>query len=145
LRILIRKRGFQVKKSILISTISAALLLTASQTYAAMSHGGGGKGNKGGASACKSYSISHFKPAHLASVTPQSKFSFWVKGIKDPDNVMVTAKKIPVSLQNKEMSNFYLFSGTLPKSLVDTAARLQVKMKTKKCTMEKGILLKITD
>lgn len=134
-----------MKKIILISTLNAALLLTASQTYAAMNHGGGGGGNKGGPSACKSYSISHFKPAHLASVAPQSTFSFWVKGIKDPDDVMVTAKKIPVSLQSKERSNFYLFSGTLPESLVGTAARLQVKMKTKKCTMEKGILLKITD
>ncbi len=134
----------QLKKIRLISALSAVLFLTANQTYAAMNHGGGG-GNKGGPSACKSYSISHFKPAHLANVAPQSAFSFWVKGVKDPDDVTVTVKKIPVLLQNKEMSNFYLFSGTLPESLKGTAARLQVKMKTKKCTMEKGVLLKITD
>ena len=83
-----------MKKIILIPLLSSVLSLMASPAFSAGGHGGGGNGGKGGsASACKTTVISQTKPKHLATVAPQSEFSFWVKGIKNPDAVEVTVKK----------------------------------------------------
>lgn len=76
----------------------------------------------------------------MTKVAPGSEFSFWVKGIKDPDEVEVTAKNIPVKVRAEEKSNFFEFKGNLPDSLT-SAARIKVKVHSKKCPAEDGILL----
>ncbi|MCF7971696.1 MAG: hypothetical protein K9L22_11105 [Methylococcaceae bacterium] len=118
----------------------------ASPVFSAGGHDGHGSGGKGGsASACKTTVISHARPEHLATVAPQSEFSFWVTGITEPDLVEVTAKKIPVELTVEDKENFFLFTGKLPESLKGTAARIQVSVNFKKCPAEKGWLLKISE
>ena len=125
--------------------LASVLFLISSNSIAAGGHDGhGGGGNKGG-SFCKKALIEHIKPAHLATVSPQSEFSFWVKEIKNADQVEVTVKKIPVEMTAEQRIGFISFKGKLPASLVGTAARIQVKATTKKCPAQKGWLLKITD
>jgi len=102
-------------------------------------HGSGGKG--GGSSTCKTTVILQTKPEHLATVAPQSEFSFWVKGIKDPSVVEVMAKKIPVELTVEDKEHFFLFTGKLPKSLKGTVARIQVNVDYKRCPAAKGWFL----
>ncbi|NOR69857.1 MAG: hypothetical protein GQ532_09230 [Methylomarinum sp.] len=135
-----------MKKIILIPLLSSVLSLMASPAFSAGGHGGGGNGGKGGSvSACKTTVISHTKPKHLATVAPQSEFSFWVRGIKNPDAVEVTAKKIPVELVVEDKEHFFLFTGKLPEQLKGTAARIHVEVNYKKCPAEKGWLLKISE
>ncbi|MDF1582116.1 MAG: hypothetical protein RQ733_04145 [Methyloprofundus sp.] len=135
-----------MKKLIVVPVLSLVLSLMATPVFSAGGHDGHGSGGKGrGASACKTTIISRTKPEHLATVAPQSEFSFWVKGIKDPDAVSVTAKKIPVALEVEDKEHFFLFTGTLPESLKGTAARIQVNVDYKKCPAAKGWLVKITD
>ena len=146
INILLILRGRTLKKSILISALTSILCLISADTIAAGGHGGGGSSvNKSGKSACKTTVISQIKPPHLTSVSPQSEFSFWVKGIKDASLVEVTAKKIPVTLTVEDKEHFLLFKGKLPDSLVGTAARIHVEVHSKKCPAEKGWLLKITE
>jgi len=135
-----------MKKVILIPLLSSVLSLMVSPAFSAGGHGGGGNGGKGGsASACKTTVISQTKPKHLATVAPQSEFSFWVKGIKNPDAVEVTVKKIPVELAVEDKEHFFLFTGKLPESLKGTAARIHVEVNYKKCPAEKGWLVKISE
>jgi len=134
-----------LKKPIVISLLTSALFLIANGANAAGGHdGGSGGGNKSGGS-CKTTIIYRFVPKHLATVAPKSEFSFWVKGIKSANEVSVTAKKIPVTVTAEDKENYFLFKGNLPDSLSKTAARIQVKVDSKKCPAEKGWLLKITE
>ena len=134
-----------LKKSIVVSILISALYLFTTAANAAGGHDGHkGGGNKSGGS-CKTTIIYHFTPKHLATVAPKSEFSFWVKGIKSADEVSVTAKKIPVTVIAEDKEHFFSFKGNLPDSLSKTAARIQVKVNSKKCPAEKGWLLKITE
>jgi len=130
-----------LKKSIVISVLSSTLFLLSANANAAGGHGGGGSSisHKTGGG-CKSTIINHFVPKHLSKVEAGSEFTFWVKGIKDPTEVEVTAKNIPIEISSEERSNFFAFKGTLPKSL-KSAARIKVKVNSKKCPAEKGVLL----
>jgi len=115
---------------------------------AAGGHGGHGSSSQsGGTSRCKTTVIGHFRPAHLATVSPQSGFSFWVQGIKDHeiDSVEVTAKKIPVTVTSDIKTGMVVFKGRIPDSLSNTAARIQVNVHAKRCPAQKGWLLKITE
>jgi hypothetical protein len=135
-----------VKKLILIPVLSAILSLMATPAFSTGGHDGGGNGGKGGGSSvCKTTVITNTKPAHLETVAPQSEFSFWVKGITDPDLVEVTVKQIPVTLTVEDKEHFFLFKGKLPESLKGTAARILVDVNFKKCPAEKGWLVKITE
>jgi len=139
--IIIKLKGKPLKKSIAISILSSALFLLSTGANAAGGHGGGGSSvaHKTGGG-CKSTVINHFVPKHLSKVDAGSEFTFWVKGIKDPSEVEVTAKKMPVEMSFEEKSNFFSFKGTLPKSL-KSAVRIKVKVNSKKCPAEKGVLL----
>ncbi|NOQ76702.1 MAG: hypothetical protein GQ475_02695 [Methylococcaceae bacterium] len=130
-----------MKKSIAISILSSVLFLLSTGANAAGGHGGGGSSisHKTGGG-CKSTVINHFTPKHLSKVDAGSEFSFSVKGIKDPGDVEVTAKKIPVKMSFEEKSDFFAFKGNLPESL-KSAARVRVKVNSKKCPAEKGVLL----
>jgi hypothetical protein len=143
------KEESTLKKSILITTLASALCLISTNAIAAGGHGGGHSSFKKGVgnTACKATVITRTKPEHLASVSPQSEISFWVKGIgiEDAESVEATAKKIPVTLTVEEKKPFLAFKGKLPVSLKGTAARIQVNVHFKKCPAEKGWLLKITE
>jgi len=123
--------------------------LISTSAIAAGGHGGGHSSFKKGVgkNSCKATVITRTKPEHLASVSPQSEISFWVKGIdiKDAKSVEATAKKIPITLTVEEKDPFLAFKGKLPDSLKGTAARIQVSVNYKKCPAEKGWLLKITE
>jgi hypothetical protein len=143
------KEGSTLKKSILIATLASALCLISTNAIAAGGHGGGHSSFKKGVgkTSCKATVITRTKPEHLASVSPKSEISFWVKGIgiEEAETVEVTAKKIPVKLTVEEKAPFLAFKGNLPDSLVGTAARIQISVHYKKCPAEKGWLLKITE
>ncbi len=135
-----------MKKYILVSVLATTLSLLSTGVYATGGHGagGGGGGNKSGGK-CNTTSISRFLPGHLKAVAPKSKFSFWVKGVRNPDVIKVTAKKLPVKLSFEDKESFFLVTGTLPASLSNTAARIQVIVHEPRCPADKGWLLKITE
>ncbi len=134
-----------LKKYIVVSALTSALCLFSTGSIAAGGHGaGGGSGNKSGGG-CKSTVINHFEPGHFETVAPKSKFSFWVRGINDPKLIEVTAKKLPVELSVEDKKTFFEVTGTLPESLSNTAARIQVNVHAPKCPADKGWLLKITE
>ena len=109
-------------------------------------HGGGPKsGGAGAAGACGKPHLGKFLPEHLATVVPGSEFSFLAFNIDKPEQISVTVKNIPVEVTAEFKDPFYLIKGKLPASLVDTAARINVKVSAKSphCEAENGWLLKI--
>jgi len=111
-------------------------------------HGGGAKGGGGSsAGACGKPHLGKFLPSHLATVAPEAEFSFLVFNIDKPDQIAVTVKNIPVDVTAEFKDPYYLIKGKLPTSLVNTAARINIKVKAKSphCEAENGWLLKIAD
>ncbi|MDQ7091421.1 MAG: hypothetical protein Q9M50_12440 [Methylococcales bacterium] len=131
-----------MKKIILISTL-VSLFLSTPSAIAAMDHGSNGNRGRSNNPACKSQGVGQVKPAHLTNVSPGSEFSFWVVGLKNPKEVNVTVKNIPVTVTAEDKKNFYLFKGHLPKELTGTVARIMVDVSSKKCPSEKGWLVRI--
>jgi len=128
-----------LKKSIL---GLVGLCLVSGMATAAMDHGSHGRKGGDKSAACRKIVIAHPKPAHLATVARESEFTFWVKGVKDPELVTATAKKQPVELRYEYITDYYLFTGTLPAEIKGSAARIIVDIDLKKCPTEKGWLLK---
>ncbi|MCX7097534.1 MAG: hypothetical protein NTV43_06460 [Methylococcales bacterium] len=111
-------------------------------------HGGGAMGGGGvTAATCGKPRLSKFLPPHLATVAPGSTFSFLVFNINKPDQVEVTVKGIVVETEAEFKDTFYKISGKLPASLVNTAARVNIRVRAKSphCEAEDGWLLKIAD
>ena len=112
-------------------------------------HGGGAKsgGGAGAAGACGKPHLGKFLPAHLANVVPEAEFSFLAFNIDKPEQVSVTVKNIPVEVTAEFKDPFYLMKGKLPASLVNTAARINIKVSAKSphCEAENGWLLIIAD
>ncbi|MEI6146002.1 MAG: hypothetical protein D0531_09160 [Methylococcales bacterium] len=108
-------------------------------------HGGGPKSSGGSAGACGKPQLAKFLPAHLANVAPEASFSFVAFNIDKPENVSVTVKNIPVEVIAEFKDPFYVIKGKLPASLVDTAARINIKVAAKSphCEAEAGWLLLI--
>ena len=131
-----------LKKSILASVL-AGMCLVSGAAIAAMDHGGG-HGRKGGdkGGACRKVQIVHAKPAHMATVARGSEFTFWIRGVKAPELVTATAKKLPVELRYEYITDYYLFTGKLPAEIKGSAARVIVGIDMKKCPKEKGWLFK---
>jgi hypothetical protein len=75
----------------------------------AMDHGRKG-GDKGGT--CRKLKISHVEPADKSKLKPEGQFTFCVSGVNDLDWVEATAKKLPVKLTHKLVTDYYLFTGT---------------------------------
>ncbi len=123
-------------------------LVYAVQSHAGHGGGGGGGHKKGG---CHKPKISRFKPKHLTEVAPESEFSVWVSGVKNPDNIKVTVKKQPVEVTKEDKEAFYLVKGKLPASVKGTVARIHVTAASvtgntsAKCNNADGWLLKITE
>ena len=110
---------------------------------------GGGKTGGGGSSAgtCGKPQLGKFLPPHLATIAPEGKFTFLVFNIDKPEQVAVTVKNMPVEVTAEFKDPYYLFTGKMPASLVNTAARINVKVSAKSphCEAEDGWLLKISD
>jgi hypothetical protein len=119
--------------------------------YAAEHHSGHGGGNKGGggsgsAGSCGKPQLGKFLPPHLATIAPEGKFTFLVFNIDKPEQVAVTVKNMPVEVSAEFKDPYYLFTGKMPASLVNTAARINIKVSAKSphCEAEEGWLLKIS-
>lgn len=94
--------------------------------------------------ACKKPTFDLFTPAHLSVVAPESTFSFVASKSTDPESIEVKAKKLPVDVVIDPINNGYQVSGTLPASLTNTYARIEINAKgVNRCPGADGWLLKI--
>ncbi|MGR8997869.1 MAG: hypothetical protein ACU88J_02320 [Gammaproteobacteria bacterium] len=122
--------------------------LTMSGANAAEHHSGHGGGSGGGGSAgtCGKPHLGKFMPPHLATIAPEGEFSFIVSNIDKPEQIAVTIKNIPVEVAAEYKDPFYLIKGKIPASLVNTAARINIKVSAKSphCEAENGWLLKVS-
>ncbi len=122
---------------------------TIGTAYATEHHSGhgGGSGGGGGSTAgtCGKPHLGNFMPPHLATIAPEGEFSFRVFNIDKPEQIAVTVKKMPVEITAEYKNPFYLIKGKMPASLVNTAARINIKVSAKSphCEAENGWLLKI--
>ena len=117
--------------------------------YAAEHHSGHGasSGGGGGENACSKPQLTKFLPANLATVAPGSDFSFMALNVSKPEQIEVTVKTIPVEVTTEDKESFYLVKGKLPADLVNTTARINIKVNAKisRCDGESGWLVKITE
>lgn len=130
----------------------AAFAFNPAQAAEMHSGHGGGSGSStassmGTSASCVKPHLSKFLPAHLSTVVPGSEFSFVAFNINKPDQIEVTVKNIVVEMDAEFKDPFYIIRGKLPESLVNTAARINVKVKAKSphCETEGGWLIKIAD
>jgi hypothetical protein len=115
--------------------------------HAAEHHSGHGASSGGGGSenACLKPQLTKFLPAHLATVVPGSAFSFLAFNVSKPEQIEVTVKSIPVQVTTEDKESFYLITGKLPAELVNTTARINIKVNSNitRCDGESGWLVKI--
>jgi hypothetical protein len=106
-----------------------------------------GSGGAETSNSCLKPHVSKFLPAHLATVSPGSSFSFVAFNINKPENISVTVKKLPVTVSYEFKDPYYVIKGKLPTSLKNTAARIDIKVtgKSSHCETENGWLIKIAD
>lgn len=132
----------------MLKSLSIFLILVPCNLAAAEHHSGHSLSQQGGGTVntCLKPHVSKFTPANLASAAPGSAFSFVAFNLHDPKAVSVTVKKIPVPVTAELKEPFYLIAGTLPDSLKNTIARINVKItgKSPHCETESGWLVKIT-
>jgi len=137
-----------MKTQKLLALFFIASCFNAGAGYAAEHHSGHNMaGGGGGESGCLKVQLSKFMPANLATVAPGSAFSFWAFNVEKPEQIKVTVKSIPVEVTTENKEGFYLVNGKLPADLVNTAARISIKVTAKnpKCNGENGWLVKITE
>jgi len=110
-------------------------------------HGGGSGGGGGGESACLKPQLTKFLPANLATVAPGSAFSFYAFNVEKPEQIKVTVKTIPVEVTTEDKEAFFVVKGNLPADLVNTTARINIKVNAKvsRCNGENGWLVKIAE
>ncbi|MGZ5621554.1 MAG: hypothetical protein ACXWFG_11885 [Methylobacter sp.] len=110
-------------------------------------HGGSSGAGGGGETGCVKPQLTKFLPANLATVAPGSSFSFYAFNVEKPEQIKVTVKTIPVEVTTEDKESFYLVKGKLPAELVNTTARINIKVNAKipRCNGENGWLVKITE
>ena len=123
---------------------------TISAGYASEHHSGHGAssgGGGGGENGCLKPQLTKFLPANLATVAPGSAFSFLAFNVEKPEQIKVTVKTIPVEVTTEDKESFYLVKGNLPAELVNTTARINIKVNAKvsRCNGENGWLVKIAE
>lgn len=142
-------KGKLMKTSRLLALFFFASWFNAGAAHASEHHSGhnmsGGGG--GGESGCLKVQLNKFMPENLATVAPGSAFSFWAFNVDKPEHIKVTVKSIPVEVATENKEGFYLVKGKLPAELVNTAARINIKVTAKnpKCNAENGWLVKIAE
>lgn len=135
----------------LLAIIFMISCFNSSASYAAEHHSGHGASNSGGGggseSACSKPQLTKFLPENLATVAPGSAFSFLAFNVSKPEQIGVTVKTIPVEVTIEDKETFYLVKGKLPDDLVNTIARINIKVNSKitRCDGENGWLVKIAD
>jgi hypothetical protein len=107
-------------------------------------HGGSGGGSE---NTCLKPQFTKFYPANLATVAPGSEFSFMALNVKKPEQINVTVKTIPVALTIEDKDTFYLVKGHLPANLINTIARINIRVNSNisRCNGDNGWLLTISD
>lgn len=134
-----------MKKTLLVLIIS----IFAANSYAVdhSMHGGGNSGGGGSSAACAKARFDKFQPEHLATVAPESEFSFMAFNVQKPEQIEVTVKSQPVAVKIEDKESFMRVTGKLPADLKNTAARIQIKATTKfeKCNGEGGWLVTISE
>lgn len=101
-------------------------------------------GSSSSTTTCKKPRFSEFNPPHLAKVSSQSEFSLLVSGKVIPESIFVTVKKQPVDIEINRQGSKLLVTGSLPASLKNTHARINVMAKgTNQCTGSGGWLVNI--
>ena len=139
-----------MKKPRLLAIFFIISFFNSGVTMAAEHHSGHGGGKGGGGSSpgtCEKARLGKFLPPHLATVTPGAEFSFLAFNVDKPELIHVTVKNIPVEVTAEFKEPYYLIKGKIPASLVNTAARINIKVNAKSnhCEAEGGWLLKIAD
>ncbi|MCK9395365.1 MAG: hypothetical protein M0Q44_07225 [Methylobacter sp.] len=136
----------------LLAIFFMASCFNVSAIYAAEHHSGhgassSGGGGGGGENACLKPQLTKFMPANLVTVAPGSAFSFLAFNVSKPEYIEVTVKTIPVDVATENKDSFYLVTGKLPAELVNTTARINIKVNAKnpKCNGENGWLVKIAE
>lgn len=136
----------QIKTILFILTI-LGFCNTASAQAPQGGHGGHGGGSGGGGDeiACIKAKISHYKPEHLATVTPGSEFSFTVSGSNGPGHIHVSIRQKPVEVAIEDKQTFFWVKGKLPDEIRNETVRISIKAKAKfsKCDADGGLLLKV--
>ncbi len=126
--------------------IGVITLLIATNSYAIDHSMHTGMSGSSSGMACVKAQFSKFEPEHLATVSPESEFSFLAFNIQKPEQIEVTIKSqmIPLSIEPK--GDFFHVVGKLPAELRDTTARINIKSvaKNEKCNVETGWLVTIT-
>jgi len=93
---------------------------------------------------CKKPKMSQFTPDDKSVVAAESEFSFTTSVLTNPDNIVVTVKKLPVPVTVESEGNAYKVTGKLPATLQDTYARVTINaVGTNGCKTSDGWLLKI--
>jgi len=101
-------------------------------------------GGSSSTKACAKPKLTNFTPPHLSVVEPNSGFSFEANTSTVASSIRVTVKKQPVDVIIKEVPNGYTITGTLPPSLENTYARININATSgNKCKGSDGWLLKI--
>lgn len=133
---------------LLLTLLWIAAAFTVAEVNAAQHHGGhGSKGSRAaGGGNCLKPKLEKFLPPNMASVAPGTEFSF-VAFLEKPEQLEVTAKKLPVEVNAEFKDPFYVITGKLPDSLRNTVARINIKVNAKSnaCETENGWLVKITE
>lgn len=127
--------------------LTLSILVFAANSYAVdhSMHTGASGGGGGSASGCEKARFDKFQPEHLATVSPESEFSFTAFNVQKPEQIEVTVKSQPVEIKTEARGDLYRVTGKLPAELKNTTARIQIKATTKaeKCNGEGGWLVTI--
>ena len=138
-----------MNKPSLLATFFTAFFFNVNAANAAEHHSGHGGGSGGGSSenSCIKPRLDKFFPPHLETAAPGSTFSFMAFNVAKPEQISVTVKTIPVKVTIEDKENLLLVKGTLPESLNNTIARVNIKVDTgsSRCSAEDGWLVKISD
>ncbi|MGZ5621207.1 MAG: hypothetical protein ACXWFG_10105 [Methylobacter sp.] len=138
-----------MKTSRLLPLFLIASCFTVGTAHAAEHHSGHGasSGGGGGEGGCVKPQLTKFLPANLATVAPGSAFSFYAFNVEKPEQIKVTVKTIPVEVTTEDKDSFYIVKGKLPEELVNTTARINIKVTAKipRCNGENGWLVKIAE
>ncbi|MDP3878572.1 MAG: hypothetical protein Q8Q50_16500 [Methylobacter sp.] len=110
-------------------------------------HGGSSGGGGGGENGCLKPQLTKFVPANMTTVAPESEFSFLAFNVEKPGQIKVSVKGIPVEISTEDKETFFVVKGKLPAELVNTTARINIKVtaKVSRCNGENGWLVKIAE
>jgi len=123
-----------------------------SEIHASEHHSGHGAGMSGGGGgsevACMKPQMSKFVPANMETVAPGSAFSLNISNVEKAEQINVTVKTIPVKVTTEDKEAFFIVKGNLPAELINTTARINVKVNNPKrpgCSGENGWLVRIAE